>query len=356
MTELRTETNQEGGAASVTADPPRATKRRWWPFAVVSALYLALSLIWWGHLGSFSRTGPGIDDDHAQVWWLAWAASNFPHVSALFDGRGLNYPAGANFGVNGSMLALGVLFAPITKLFGVTVTWNVLLRLAPAVSACAMCFVLRRWTSWWPAAFVGGLLYGFSSYQVHASAYIFLVFVPLPPIFFLLLHEILVRQKWSPRISGLLLCLVCVFQILHLSRSVGRNGPGGSNRGPPLCAYQHTCDARSMAIHTRVLRVRHRLHRTRIDLSGRFHPVRAAAHPWTSGHAVPRISANRFVRCGCSNRTETVLRTWLHLLFRSASYLQVSLYPDLHRSSTTHCLACGGHLLPKQSSHPVRLP
>ena len=110
------------------------------------------------------------------------------------------------------MLALGVLFAPITKLFGVNVTWNLLLRLAPAVSACAMCLVLRRWTSWWPAAFVGGLLYGFSSYQVHASDYVFLVFVPLPPVFFLLLHEVLVRQKWSPRTSGLLLGLVCVLQ------------------------------------------------------------------------------------------------------------------------------------------------
>ena len=212
MTELRTESNQEGRAASMAAAPAHAAKHRWWPFAVASALYLVLSLLWWGHLGSLGRTAPGIDDDHAQIWWLAWAASSFPHVSKLFDARGMNYPAGANFGVNGSMLALGILFAPITKLFGVTVTFNVLLRLAPAVSACAMCFVLRRWTSWWPAAFVGGLLYGFSSYQVHAYDYVFLVFVPLPPVFFLLLHEILVRQKWSPRTSGLLLGLVCVLQ------------------------------------------------------------------------------------------------------------------------------------------------
>ena len=41
-----------------------------------------------------------------------------------------NYPVGYNFGVNGSLIALGVVFSPITTLFGPIVTWNVLLRLA----------------------------------------------------------------------------------------------------------------------------------------------------------------------------------------------------------------------------------
>jgi len=59
------------------------------------------------------------------------------------------------------MLALGLLFLPITKLFGPIVAWNLALRMALAASACSMCPVLRRWTTWWPAAFVGGLLHGF---------------------------------------------------------------------------------------------------------------------------------------------------------------------------------------------------
>ena len=309
MTELRTESNQEGRAASMTAAPAHAAKHRWWPFAVASGLYLVLSLLWWGHLGSLGRTAPGIDDDHAQIWWIGWAASNFPHVSKLFDARGMNYPAGANFGVNGSMLALGILFAPITKLFGVTVTFNVLLRLAPAVSACAMCFVLRRWTSWWPAAFVGGLLYGFSSYQVHAYDYVFLVFVPLPPVFFLLLHEVLVRQKWSPRTSGLLLGLVCVLQFFIFPEALVGMALVGVIAVLLYVLTNTRCDARAVAIHTRCLCVRHRPHRTLVDLSGRLHPCGPPAHTWTSKHAVHRICAARLVRRDPSDRSEIVLRS-----------------------------------------------
>ena len=97
------------------------------------------------------------------------------------------------------MLALGILFLPVTKLFGPIVAWNIALRTALAASACSMCLVLRRWTTWWPAAFVGGLLYGFSAYAIYlGGGYLFLTFVPLPPIVFLLLHEILVRQRWRP--------------------------------------------------------------------------------------------------------------------------------------------------------------
>ncbi len=190
------------------------TSLPWRPYAVCCALYLLPSFFLYGHLGTLasSISGYGTADGLDQIWWLAWDAHNVSHVSNLFFATGQNYPFGANFGDNGSMLALGILFTPITKLFGVIVTWNLALVLAPAVSAASMCFVLRRWTTWWPAAFIGGLLYGFSPYQTHLPDYLFLVFVPLPPLFFLFLHEILVRQKWSPMKAGLLLGLVCVVQ------------------------------------------------------------------------------------------------------------------------------------------------
>ena len=117
---------------------------------------------------------------------------------------------GQNFGVNRSMLALGVPFAPVTKIFGPVVTYNVLLRLALATSAASMCFVLRRWTSWWPAAFVGGLLYGFSAYNLTFGSDLFLIFVPLPPLILMVLHEIFVRQRWRAGSAGIVLGLLCV--------------------------------------------------------------------------------------------------------------------------------------------------
>jgi hypothetical protein len=156
-------------------------------------------------------------DQISQVWWIEWAYEALIHGHNPLLTNWQNYPAGINAGVNGSMLVLGELMSPMTVLFGPVVSWNVLERMAPFVSALSMCLVLRRWTSWWPAAFVGGLLYGFSSYVTSQAGHLFLAFVPLPPLFFLLLHEALVRQRWSPRRVGVLLGLVSAAQFFIFS-------------------------------------------------------------------------------------------------------------------------------------------
>ena len=150
--------------------------------------------------------------------------------------------------MNGSMLALGVLFMPITKLFGPVVTWNIALRLAIVLSATSMCLVLRRWTTWWPAAFVGGLLYGFSAYMAYYGGnYLFLVFVPLPPVIFLLLHEILVRQRWRPGRTGALLGVVCALQFFIWSEVLAEYCRHGRCRGRSLPPRQSPRFGRTMA-------------------------------------------------------------------------------------------------------------
>ena len=184
------------------------------PGVICCALYivLAVAAYGFGSVGSSRIAGLKWNDSVEQIWWLGWAAHALPNVHNLFLAQGQNYPYGQNFGVNGSMLALGVLFAPITKVFGPIVTYNVLLRLALATSAASMCFVLRRWTTWWPAAFVGGLLYGFSAYTSTFGSDLFLIFVPLPPLILMVLHEIFVRQRWQSRSAGIVLGLLCVLQ------------------------------------------------------------------------------------------------------------------------------------------------
>jgi hypothetical protein len=175
---------------------------------VCVVLYSILALVRYGHYSSVGTghiTGPATMDSIIQIWWLSWTSFAFPHLHLLFSAPWENYPKGTNFGVSGSMIAVGVLLLPLTKIFGVTTAWNIGLRLAVVVSATSMCLVLRRWTSWWPAAFIGGLLYGFSAYMQWYSYYLFLLFVPLPPLILLFLHELFVRQRWQPWITGLLL-------------------------------------------------------------------------------------------------------------------------------------------------------
>jgi hypothetical protein len=189
--------------------------RRWLPGAVCVGLYIVMAMLVFGHFGSLGSghmAGIGSMDSIEQIWWLGWAASAFPNVHSLLVSPGQNYPFGQNFGINGSMLALGIVLLPVTKWFGVVTIWNIIVRLAIAASASSMCFVLRRWTSWWPAAFVGGLLYGYSAYALNHGSYLFLNFVPLPPLIFLLLDEVLRRQHLRPRTSGVLLGLAFVVQ------------------------------------------------------------------------------------------------------------------------------------------------
>jgi hypothetical protein len=193
-------------------------RRSWWPVVVCGVAYLGLSLLLFGHfddLGSAHIVGPGGADQFIQVWWLEWAEHALAHGQNPFFSNWINAPVGLNAGPNGSMLALGTLASPITAIFGPVVAWNVLDRVALFVSAFAMCLVLRRWTRWWPAAFVGGLLYGFCVYQTgQANGYLFLTFVPLPPIVFLLLYEGMVRQRWRPSRAGVVLAVVCAAQFL----------------------------------------------------------------------------------------------------------------------------------------------
>ena len=206
----------DGGEATVqTAVSGSGNWRRWWPVVVSLGLYLVLTILLFGtSITSTVTAGPHSQDTADQIWFLAWAHYALVHGLNPFYSTWQNYPHGINLLGDTSMSALGILLSPITALFGPVVSWDVLVRLAVVVSAMSMCLCLRRWTAWWPAAFVGGLLYGFSPYITYDISHVFIVFVPLPPLMFLLLYEILVRQVWRPGRTGALLGALCAIQYL----------------------------------------------------------------------------------------------------------------------------------------------
>ncbi len=158
--------------------------------------------------------GPGSIDQISDIWWIAWAQFALAHGHDPFFSTWQNAPIGVNVVANTSMLGLGVVISPITTIFGPIVAWNVLEVTALVLSATSMCAVLRRWTTWWPAAFFGGLLYGFSVYETTSIPHLNVAFAALPPLFFLVLYEILVRQQWPAIRTGALLGLICGFQYL----------------------------------------------------------------------------------------------------------------------------------------------
>ncbi|HVC26205.1 MAG TPA: hypothetical protein VND23_10640 [Acidimicrobiales bacterium] len=141
-----------------------------------------------------------------EVWFLAWIEHAIRHGVNPFLTAAINYPHGVNLAVNTSMPLLGLLAAPVTALHGPVAAYNVMLRVGFASSAMSMCLVLRRVALRWPAAFVGGLTYGFSPYMIgQGNGHLFLVFAPLPPLMLLSLYELCRQAAPAARRWGLVL-------------------------------------------------------------------------------------------------------------------------------------------------------
>jgi hypothetical protein len=69
--------------------------------------------------------------------------------------------------------------------------------------------------AWRPAAFAAGLFYGYSPYMVgQGYGHLNLSFVPIPPLVFLVLDELFVRQRRNPLKMGLLLGLLMAAQFM----------------------------------------------------------------------------------------------------------------------------------------------
>ncbi|HXZ83262.1 MAG TPA: hypothetical protein VED84_05890 [Acidimicrobiales bacterium] len=149
------------------------------------------------------------------MWFFAWMFHALGHGINPFTTTAMNYPYGVNLADNTLMPLLGLLASPVTAIFGPIAAFNLFMRLAFFASATSMMFVLRRYTKWFPAAFLGGLLYGFSPYVVgQALGHLFLAFVPFPPLVVLLIDELVRRQEKEARKYGVILGLVMAAQFL----------------------------------------------------------------------------------------------------------------------------------------------
>jgi len=200
-----------GGSLSPVGGGPS----RVWATALVVATYVVLAVVvywqaWSLGIGSHMQLG---GDQFANVWFLRWTPFALLHGHSPFFTTYANYPFGVNLVTNTSAPLLGLLGMPVTLAAGSIATFNVLSTLALAGSATAGYVFARRWTRWRPAAWVGGLLYGFSPYEIgQASGHLNLTFVVLPPLILLAVNEVVVRQAWSPRRAGVTLGLLVAAQ------------------------------------------------------------------------------------------------------------------------------------------------
>jgi hypothetical protein len=187
------------------------------PYAAAGSLYLALAVLVWWHAWSSHPTTTTLcacGDPALFLWFLEWPAHALAHGANPLSTSLLFHPQGINMLSNTSVLAIGLPLAPVTWLFGPVAALNVASTLAPALSALAMFGLLRRWVSWAPAAFVGGLLYGFAPFELDSLAYGHLMtsVLVIPPLVVACLDELIIRRRHRAPVVGAVLGLLLVVE------------------------------------------------------------------------------------------------------------------------------------------------
>jgi len=174
-------------------------------YALFAFLYLGLRLLM--DPGS-QFLGSGADPK-AFIWSFGWWPHAILHGLNPFVTRAIWAPSGLNLVWTTSVPGLALLFSPVTLLAGPVVAYNVAGVLLPALSAWTAFLLCRYLTrAFWPS-FVGGYVFGFSSYLLgetqghpHLSAVFILPLVALVAIRYV--REELDRRAAALRLGPLL--------------------------------------------------------------------------------------------------------------------------------------------------------
>src|SRR5215203_56257 len=179
--------------------------------------FLGLAVLLLGSIWTSPATrtlGGGVGDPGLFAWFLRWMPFAAGRHISPFASDYLNHPDGINLMWNTWMPLPGLLLSPLTLLFGPVLTFNVLVTLAYGLSAWSAYLAIHRYVPSHGAAACGGLVYGFSPAMVGHSHHPNLILILLLPWLFVLLDEILDRQRGSPVWLGVGLGAVAAAQVL----------------------------------------------------------------------------------------------------------------------------------------------
>ncbi len=198
-------------AAPVTGRSPRRAA------AAALAVYALLAVaLFAGAWRSPTRTSVGGTlDPPLHMWFLRWTPWALSHGHLPFFTHHLNFPVGVNLLWNTFLPLPAIVLWPVTVSLGPIAALNTFVTLNVALSAWSAYLLVRSLVTSRAAAFVAGLVYGFGPYMAaHSAEHSNLTAAFVPPLLFLALAEILVRQRRSARRSGVALGLLLLCQLL----------------------------------------------------------------------------------------------------------------------------------------------
>jgi hypothetical protein len=180
-----------------------------------ASLYSLAAAFFIDHGASLTSRVLGLGvDPFLIMWFLAWWPYNLTHGLILHTAL-VWQPLGVNVAWTTSVPFLSMLAAPVTLLAGPVLAYNLLILAAPvlaALAAYALCHHLTRAPA---SALVGGLIFGFSSYEMAQSFdHLNLSFVAVVPLLLLVALRRLsgAAGRWQT-VPALVLLLIMQFYI-----------------------------------------------------------------------------------------------------------------------------------------------
>jgi hypothetical protein len=201
--------------AELLPPPLRGVARQ---LGLIVVFTLPAVVLWWrawsGGAGSTLRCR--CLDPAQQVWFIAWPAYALLHGLNVFYSTWLWPSHGVNLLANASSPLIGVVLTPVTWAFGPFVATTLALTLAPGLSAWGCWLACRRFVAWWPACAIAALLFGYSPFVIQNvdQGHLGVALLVFPPLMLVVLHEILVRRKWSAERCGLALGLLLLGEFM----------------------------------------------------------------------------------------------------------------------------------------------
>jgi len=116
------------------------------------------------------QIGQNTVDPNFYIWSLRWWPYALAHGHNPLITHQIGAPAGYNLAWATTVPTAAVLLAPITAAFGPITSFNLLMALAPPLTAWTAFIATRRLTRKFWAALLAGAVYGFSSYEITHTA------------------------------------------------------------------------------------------------------------------------------------------------------------------------------------------
>lgn len=184
----------------------------------MAAVYLAVSVFIWWHVWSGHPTSTltcACGDPTLFVSSFGWVAHALAHGHNPFLSTAVFHPGGINLLANTSALLEAFLLTPVTWIFGPVAALDVANTLAPAASALAVYWAVRRCLRVGrPAALVAGLIVELAPAMVGSLAvsHLQLSMIAFVPVMAVCFYELLVRQQGPAWRWGAVLAAAAVGQ------------------------------------------------------------------------------------------------------------------------------------------------